>query len=207
MNENVNAKPYLFQQFKALEVERIQSLLSNYDAHKNAHDERIHNPKGGQGFLYFTSDKNKAKDYKVDGYNWRCMSGTKPTPPSHPLIFRSYFNVAISTNKNSDKFQKIVYHLYDAANKQPIELPVFIHYLGTTDLDELKSYLPQVHGNTKDKDSANRFQRTLPSVYSQLESQLINQKPSEVYKKASKNEGPRNTQQCKNIRKVIIQIK
>jgi hypothetical protein len=38
------------------------------------------------------------------------MSGTKPTPPSQPLIFRAYFNVAISTNKNSDKFQKIVYH-------------------------------------------------------------------------------------------------
>jgi hypothetical protein len=40
MNENVNAKPYLFQQLKALDVEKIHSLLSNYDTHKNAHVER-----------------------------------------------------------------------------------------------------------------------------------------------------------------------
>ena len=70
----------------------------------------------------------------------------------------------------------------------------------------LKSFLPQVHGNTKDKERANRYKRHFPSVYSQLESQFIKLKPSEVYKKASKNEGPRNTQQCKNTRKVIIQI-
>ena len=155
----------------------------------------------------FANDNKKVKDYKVDGYNWRCMSGTKPTPANQPLIFKSYFNVAISTTQNSSKFQKIVYHLFDAANKQPIELPVFIHYLGTFDVDELKSYLPQVHGNTKDKDSATRHQRTLPSVYNLLQSQLIKQKPSEVYKNASKIDGPRNSQQCKNIRKVIIKTK
>jgi hypothetical protein len=91
--------------------------------------------------LFFPKDNKKSKDFKVDGYNWRCMSGTKPTPPTQRLIFRSYFNVATSTTKNSAKFQKILYHLYDAANKQPAELPIFIHYLGTSDVDELKSYL------------------------------------------------------------------
>ena len=89
MNENVNAKPYLFQQLKALDVGKIHSLLSTYDIHKNVHVERIHNPKGGHGFLFFPSDKNKAEDYKVDGYNLRFMSGTKPTPPSQPVIFRA----------------------------------------------------------------------------------------------------------------------
>ena len=63
----MNPKPYLFQQLKALDVEKIHSLLSNYDTHKNAYVERIHNPKGGQGYLFFPSDKNKAKDYKIDG--------------------------------------------------------------------------------------------------------------------------------------------
>jgi hypothetical protein len=69
------------------------------------------------------------------------MSGTKPTPPSQPLLFRSYFSVSISTTNYTHKFQKIVYHLYDNASKEPIELPVFMHYLGTSNVDELMSYV------------------------------------------------------------------
>jgi hypothetical protein len=108
MNTQQNIKPYIFQQLKALEIEKIHTILSNYQVNKNAHVERINNPKGGQGFLFFPNDKKKSKDYKVNGYNWRCMSGTKPTPPSQPLLFRSYFSVSISTTKYTHKFQKIV---------------------------------------------------------------------------------------------------
>ena len=62
MNSQVNAKPYILQQFKTLDTRRIHSILSNYDANKNAHVERIHNPRGGQGYLYFPNDNKKAKD-------------------------------------------------------------------------------------------------------------------------------------------------
>ena len=86
MNSQVNTNPYLLQQLKALDVEKIHSILSKYDVNKNAHVERIYNPKGGQGFIFFPKENKKSKDYKVDGYNWRCMSGTKPTPPTQPLI-------------------------------------------------------------------------------------------------------------------------
>jgi hypothetical protein len=72
-------------------------------------------------------------------------------------------------------------------------------------VDELMSYLPQVHGNTKEKDSAPRYKRTLPSVYNELQSQLMTQTASAVYKKSTKNDGPRNSKQCKNIRTVILQ--
>ena len=43
-----NAKPYLFQQLRALDTEKIHNILSKYDVNKNAHVKRIHNPKRGQ---------------------------------------------------------------------------------------------------------------------------------------------------------------
>ena len=80
-----------------------------------------------------------------------------------------------------------------------------MQYLGTSNVDELTSYLPQVHGNTKEKDSAPHHKRTLPSVYNELQYQLMTQTASAVYNKATKNDGPRNSKQCKNIRTVIFQ--
>ena len=84
------------------------------------------------------------------------------------MKFRGYFNVAITNIKHSDLFQKIVYRLYDRSTKKPIDLPVFIHYLGTQNIDQLNSLKPTAHGNTKDKTNANGFARTLPSVLNKL---------------------------------------
>jgi hypothetical protein len=117
-------------------------------------------------------------------------------------MFRSYFNVALSSVQSSDQFQKIVYHLYDTSNQKPIAQPVFIHYLGCQSPDELNSFKHLPHGNNKDKNHASSHQRTLPSVLSNLKSQLSTQLPINVYRLSSKNDGPRNVKQCRNIRMV-----
>ncbi len=47
-----NTKPYLYQQFKALELEKVRDILKGFNISSNKHVERICNPIGGQGFLF-----------------------------------------------------------------------------------------------------------------------------------------------------------
>jgi hypothetical protein len=82
-----NTKPYLYQQFKALDLEKVRAILKDFNIGSNKHVQRIFNPIGGQGFLFYSDDMNKAKDYKVDGYVWKNNSGSKPCPISNPILF------------------------------------------------------------------------------------------------------------------------
>ena len=83
-----NSKPYIYQQLRALELEKVEQILRNFDVNSNKHVDRIYNPKGGQAYIFYTKDKSKINDYKVDGYNWRCSAGAKATPASNPILFR-----------------------------------------------------------------------------------------------------------------------
>ena len=56
-----------------------------------------------------------------------------------------------------------------------MEMPVLIQYLGTKDEDKLKLLEPKVHGNVKDRENANSFQRTLPSTIENLKKKISRQ--------------------------------
>ena len=179
----LNAKPIMEKQYKTMDLTKIHTLLKNFNEIDKTHVQRIHQPKGGQVFIFFSNDKNRANDYKVDGYNWRHIGGSKPTPIKDPILFRCYYNVALSNNMNSDEFKKIVYHHYDPLTKSAIEQPILIHYLGATEIDKLKSFEPKAHGNLKDKDNGSSYQLTLPSVINDLKSELKTQLPIEVHRR------------------------
>ena len=59
-----------------------------------------------------------------------------------------------------------------------------IPYLETSDIDELKAFLPKVHDNTKKKQQANG----LPSIIHELKTQLVSKLPVNTYRKFTKND-------------------
>ena len=75
------------------------------------------------------------------------------------LLVRGYFDVTLSSTQSSKIFEKVFYRLFDQNTKEPIDQPVFIHYIGTSNIEELKSFLPWPHGNIKDKSNANSFHK------------------------------------------------
>lgn len=73
--------------------------------------------------------------------------------------------------------------------------------------NEILEYNPPPHGNTKNKENAEGFVRTLPSIYSQLKQNASQKSAHLMYKESSKKQGPRDLKQCRNlryVRKLII---
>jgi hypothetical protein len=82
-------------------------------------------------------------------------------------------------------------------------MPIIIHYLDKTKEDQNIEidYDSGPHGNTKDK-NAESYQRTLPSVLSQIKESVSKKAPHLVYKETSKKKGVRDLKQCQNLRYV-----
>ena len=78
-----------------------------------------------------------------------------------------------------------------------------MQYVGDENISEK---LP--HGNVKESENFRPFIRTIPSVLTRLTEQVINTKPSLVYKRAvaATNDArmlPRNSKQVNNVRQLV----
>ena len=51
----MNYKPFQFKTYKSMRYENVDSIFQNFKPHKNEHVERIHDPKGGNVFIYFST--------------------------------------------------------------------------------------------------------------------------------------------------------
>lgn len=84
-------------------------------------------------------------------------------------------------------------------------MPVLIHYLKkNNDSDSEIECESGPHGNTKDQEGAQNYQRTMPSVLSELKEKVAKKVPNLVYKETSKKKGARDLKQIQNLRYVRI---
>ena len=84
-------------------------------------------------------------------------------------------------------------------------MPILIHYLKKNNESDSEIECESgPHGNTKDQEGAQNYQRTMPSVLSQLKDKVTNIVPNIVYKNTSKKKGARDLKQLQNLRYVRI---
>jgi hypothetical protein len=116
MATRLNYTPYLKEQFKTLHSEVAAEILNKFDKSKNEHVGTIYKPRGGQVFIY-SNTEYKMQDYKVDGYIWVNNGGRKLSPPSNPIIFKTYYDVLLGKKdgkkETSSEFKKVVFEIMD----------------------------------------------------------------------------------------------
>jgi hypothetical protein len=120
MSTRLNYTPYLKEQLKTLDLDVAAEILNKFDPSKNEHVVAIYKPRGGQVLIYFIT-LDKKQDYKVDGYSWTNNGGRKPSPPSNPVIFKTYYDVTLGTKEGkketSSEFKKVVFEIMDNVTK------------------------------------------------------------------------------------------
>ena len=126
MATRLNYAPYLKEQCKALDSIIASEILNKFDQSKKEHVETIYKPRGGKVFIYCNSS-DKKNDYKVDGYNWSNNGGRKLSPPSNPVIFKTYYDVFLGMKdgkkETRTEFKKVVFEIMDNVTKKPKESP------------------------------------------------------------------------------------
>ena len=115
--------------------------------------------------VYLFSGEND--DWKADGYTWR-YNGKKEKVISGVTVTKIYFHIR-NGNEKSSKFRRSVYQMSGPNNSQNLKIVV---YEGDN-----AEYKAMPHGNSK-SENARPFQRTLPSVLSNLKSR-INENPAD----------------------------
>lgn len=175
---------------KALKWETVDQILSEFDKDTDVHvNDRILDPQGGEIYLFYTCDPLKYNDWRADGYIWKNMGANKSVPPKDPVLLKSYFHAKNTEKIACNEFKREIWV------KIGLESPVLIHYFGNN-----SNFKPGPHGNIKDKESASAFQRTLPSILTQLKEKVVSKDAHMVYKENNKKS--RNLKQCQNIRYV-----
>ena len=85
-------------------------ILSEFEKDKINYVSVIRNPKGGECFLYFNSNKDKEEDWRLDGIQMR-NQGQKKLPSNKPIIAKQKYILKLPDNKTSYDFIKIGYRL------------------------------------------------------------------------------------------------
>ncbi|RNA23232.1 hypothetical protein BpHYR1_014571 [Brachionus plicatilis] len=114
-------------------------------------------------------------------FKWKNNGGKKPFPVDNPVFYKSFFHLQEedgTINKN------VIKDVYVLVNK---EIPVLIHYLDKTKDGNCEiDYKTGPHGNIKNKNNEPSYQRTLPSVLTELREKVTSNVPHLVYKDFSK---------------------
>ncbi|RNA44067.1 hypothetical protein BpHYR1_014825 [Brachionus plicatilis] len=190
----------------SLEFERLsssfaESVLLNFNSEDQTHTEVIETPRSGDLIIFWTQDPKKKRDY-CDMFKWKNNGGKKPFPVDNPVFYKSYFHLQEedgTINKN------VIKDVYVLVNK---EIPVLIHYLDKTKDGNCEiDYKIGPHGNIKNKNNAPSYQRTLPSVLTELREKVTSNVPHLVYKDFSKKKGARDLKQCQNLRYAVNKLK
>ncbi|CAF1046822.1 unnamed protein product [Brachionus calyciflorus] len=151
--------------------------------------------------------KNKQKLKTEEAY--RILINILTLPPDSPLVLKSSYHLIDKTGKIINEFVKNVYIIHGLES----ESPVFIHYVlnrvgSDSDGSDLEfEYESGPHGNTKNKENAPNYERTLPSVLNQLKEKLGLKLLNVVYKEQNKKRPARNIKQCRNLRYAINKLK
>ena len=197
----LNLKPAVFKNSESLTWVEAEEILSTYDLNDKKHVDHITCPLGSEVYIYFQEDSTKYQDWKVDGYQWKNNGNKKPTPRSEPVLFKSYYHIVDKFGKVSKEFTKSVYQLI----KQP--MPLLIHYSGINCTDLLKAYEPGPHKNIKNIESAEGYQKTLPSQLTKLKQDVRTSSPATIYKASTKHNGLRDLKQARNMRYAVNKAK
>ena len=101
---NVCEKYNVFKQaVVSLDWSEAYAILKNFKPDSTPYiNSPIVKPKGGDVYIYFTTDELKEDDYKVDYYQWRNNGAKKPTPYNDPVMYKSYF-LAYKHDKTTSK--------------------------------------------------------------------------------------------------------
>ncbi|RNA32259.1 hypothetical protein BpHYR1_036947 [Brachionus plicatilis] len=174
-----------------------EEMLTSFNHADGNHNPKIFRPRSGEVVFYWSDQPEKYKDWLSDGFKWRNQGGKKPFPVDKPVLFKSYYHIFDKgiINKN---IIKDVYTLIDKP------MPVLIHYLKkNNDSDSEIECESGPHGNTKDQEGAQNYQRTMPSVLSELKEKVAKKVPNLVYKETSKKKGARDLKQIQNLRYAV----
>ncbi|RMZ94031.1 hypothetical protein BpHYR1_016848 [Brachionus plicatilis] len=187
-------------ELKRLTYEQVVEIFTEFQSSDQNHSERIEFPKSGDVIIFWSSESSKHNDWTTDGFKWKNQGTRKaliPTSPNDPAVFKNYYQM-IDRNKCINKeVIKDVYFFKDQA------MPIIVHYLDKkTKANSLLEYDSGPHGNVKSKENAENYQRTLPSVLSQIKENVSKRAPHLVYKETSKKKGVRDLKQCQNLRYV-----
>jgi hypothetical protein len=123
MATRLNHTPYLKEQFKTLDSDVAAEILNKFDKSKNEHVETcsfINQEAGG---------RTKNKIIKLMATVWANNGGRKLSPPSNPIIFKTYYDVLLGKKddkkETSSEFKKVVFEIMDNVTRKPLVFPFY----------------------------------------------------------------------------------
>jgi len=83
---------------KPLKWKEVKEIIDEFDSETHQYiDSRIHEPKGGDVFIFYNPNPEKHEDYKVDGYLWKNNGANKPMPTEtltrKSILYKTYYLV------------------------------------------------------------------------------------------------------------------
>jgi hypothetical protein len=171
LSKSVISLPIATEKHKSIGIEEVQDIVGELEITVRP-DITPLRPKGGEIYIFKSSGKITANDWRADGHVWS-NNGVKRVPKNNPVLTKSYFILNLGKGITCKEFRKEAY-LFPRANGSCV---VLMHYLGDHTLS-----ITRPHGNSARQTKI--YIPTKPSVLHQLEQRVARQESHIVYKEA-----------------------
>jgi len=151
-------------------VDDVQKILETVDTSRLS-TQTPQKPKGSEIYVYKYGDATTKSDWVADGYRW-FNAGCDRLPRSRPVLYKRKFQI-VNGGGRSCEFKRVVYSKCGPSAEQYI----VVQYVGDETVAE---DLPR--GNLKkNRDEAQPFQHTAPSVVSQQAAEVKDRQSLELH--------------------------